>query len=179
MTLKILIIIIVLSLFLAFITFSIRVIIKVHKIVKEFIYSGYIKYIKDFLLDVQDRIIKIRKNNQNTALINFDNGKDILLLYYSGIPGVDTDGEVFVYLGIMPIGKTFTFKEVDPIFILDTIENKTYYKYTRSRQKRIKKLYKLLSSESKVSINLSWSQEIKSNQDKIREFILSNIERIL
>lgn len=179
MTLKFIITVFGISLFLGIVIYSIRVLLNVYKVYSKPKYESSKKYFRELLMLLQDEALKLRNNtDQNTLLIEFDGTKDIIFYLYNKRPKIDIDGEIFVYIGIMPFGRVISYRDLNPIYIFDTATGKEYCKYNRSVYKRIDKMRKVLSSDDpNINVNVTWTTEDKKVQDIKRDFVLDNLER--
>lgn len=165
MKLSILIIIsIVLGIVLYIISLFIKVFRRSYERIAEASYELYIKYLKDFLLNIEEDLLDKRANtDQNTVLLEAKIGNkslvDKIIILFFGKPGVDKDGEIFIIISKTDstnIEDGYSIKLVsDPLFVADSRDNFEYYEYSKKKYKRIKKLVNFINKDQ--GINLYWS----------------------
>lgn len=161
-------ILIIISIVLGIVLYTISLFIKVFRAsyerIAEASYELYVKYLKDFLLNIEEDLLDKRANTeQNTVLLEAKIGKksldDKIIILFFGKPGVDKDGEIFIIISKTDstnIENGYSIKLVsDPLFIADSRDNFEYYEYSKKKYKRIKKLLNFINKDQ--GINLYWS----------------------
>ena len=184
-------ILIIISIFLGIVMYVISLFIKVFRVSYERLskasYELYIKYLKKFLLDIEEDLLDKRANTeQNTVLLEAKVGKkslaDKIIILFFGKPGVDKDGEIFIIISKTDstnIEDGYSIKLIsDPLFVADSRDNFEYYEYSKKKYKRIKKLVKFINNNKDQGINLYWSvnkfEDIMYTRKQVIDMIKEN-----